>query len=941
MMAGFWLRRVRARRRFSPRSPSLIVALAVAGLLLLVAAPVSAGVATYVYFAQQLPPAETMASREIARSSKIYDRNGTILNEVVDPYGANRTTVNIQEISPYLINATIATEDGDFYRNWGVNFRGIARATYVYLTKSGSLQGGSSITQQLVKNVVIPEDERIQASFSRKIKEAILAFELTRRYSKNQILEWYLNEICYGGSACGAEAAAQSFFGKSARDLTLAEATMLAGLPQAPAYYSPREHPERAKARQAVVLEMMIKRGYITPEQAEAAKGEKLHFHEQVFPIKAPHFVFYVRRLLEERYGTEVVYRGGLKVTTSLDLNLQNKAEELIRANLAKLKENNATNTALVAIRPTTGEILTMVGSADYFDSTIDGQINMATTERQPGSAFKPFNYVTAFMKGYTPATMLLDVRTSFYDGGVPFVPENVDLKFQGPVSVRQALATSLNVPAVRTLAFSGVDNVINTAHKMGITTLTKRNTYGLALTLGGGEVKLVDLAYAYSVFANNGKMTGTPVPLEKRSPGMRDLDPVAILKIEDSRGNVLYEYKTPDEKQVIDPKFAYLITNILSDNEARATFFGADNPLRLKSRPAAAKTGTTSDWRDNWTIGYTPDLVAGVWIGNANDQPMFKSFGSTAAAPVWNAFMEYALNDAPPKPFTRPQGITEATVCIPSGLLPTPDCKDTRKEIFAGNAPTQPDNVWQKMRIDKTNGLLAMAQTPPQDVEEHVYMVLPPDAQDWVRERNVPQPPTEFSRRNSSPIAIVSPASGAFVRGRVEISGSAAGDGFRSFELAYGSGTNPGNWAPIIPSRNQPVTNGVLGSFDTTNLNGLHTLRLTVNTASGPKIFTTPITIDNTPPQVQIVYPRPNETIVADLRAPTPQGIQAKVSDNLAIDHVEFFVDGQSLGSTSASPYNGRWMMSAGTHSTYAVAYDKAGNSAQSDPVTFRVSSK
>lgn len=917
-------------------APLLVVLL----LVIVVVATLGTGLVAYAYFSKDLAPPETMATRQVSRSTRIFDRNGTLLYEVFDPKGGKRTTVPLSQISPWLIKATIATEDADFYRNPGINLRGVLRAALNLLKADGPVQGGSSITQQLAKNVLITEEERGQRSLPRKIKEFIYAYELTLRYSKDQILEWYLNEINYGNLSYGIEAAAQSYFGKAAKDLTLAESALLAGMPQAPASYSPFEHPQLAKARQSTVLDLMVRQGYITEKEAEAVRKEEHHFATQTFPIEAPHFVMYVRELLEKKFGVDAVYRGGLRVTTSLDLGLQQMAQEVAQEQVSQLVKSNANNAALVAIQPSTGEILAMLGSADYWNEKIGGQINMATAPRQPGSAFKPFNYVTAFAKGYTPATMLLDVRTSFPDGiNPPYVPDNVDNKFAGPVSVRHALATSRNIPAVKTLAFAGVQEVINTAHRMGITTLTRPNTYGLALTLGGGEVKLLDMVYAYGIFANGGNMAGVPVPEKEQRPNMRKLDPVAILKVEDSKGDVLYEFKAPLVQPVISSQLAYLITDILADNPARAPLFGVNSALRLKSRPGAVKTGTTDDWRDTWTIGYTPELVAGVWVGNADNSAMYRVFGSATAAPIWNQFMERTLEGTPPTPFKVPQGIVKATVCSISGLKPTPQCPQTRTEVFLeGTVPQKLCDVHQVFRIDKTTGKLATSATPPQNVVEQIFLVLPPEAYDWMDERNIPRPPTEYSTASVSAITITSPQPGSIVKGNITITGSAKSDNFLRYLLEFGAGLSPKQWQPLGPPKESPVMNGTLETLDASKLNGLYSLRLTVEDKNqGAKQVVVAITVDNVPPSVKVSYPPPNATLTIKPDA-NAIGIQAEASDEFGISRVELLVDGKSIGSTSVSPYNLQWQMSRGKHTIQAIARDRAGNEAKSEPITITV---
>lgn len=715
----------------------------------------------YAFIAKDLVPIESIATRDVARSTKILDRHGRLLYEIFDPQFGRRTTVPLREISPYLIQATIATEDSSFYENQGINVRGILRAVWSNLQRGEVVQGGSSITQQLAKNVFIPEEERTQLSVIRKIKEMSLSMELTRRFSKDQILEYYLNENNYGNLSYGIEAAAQSYFAKSAKDLNLAEAALLAGIPQAPSLYSPQLNPDRAKERQHAVLALMVRQEFVSEAEAEAAKAQRLEYQTATFDIRAPHFVMYVRELLAEKYGVRALYREGLKVTTTLDLDLQQLGEEVVWNQVAVTSRSiNGRNAALVAIDPRTGEILTMVGSVDYFDPSIDGQVNLAVAERQPGSSFKPYNYVTAFSKGYAPSTMVLDVPLTIRDGyNPPHEVNNVDKRYRGPVSVREALANSINIPAVRIIMNIGVETVLDTAHKMGITSLNRKGWYGPSLTLGAGEVKLLDHTYAYGVFANQGKMAGVPVLPEKQQPGHRTLDPVAILKIEDANGKVLEEFTNPQEQQIISPELAYLITDILSDRQARAPIFGTNLDLP-GLRSAAIKTGTTEDLRDFWQMGYTPELVVGVWMGNADNTKLTGGLSSTTAGPIWKNFVAGALSDKPHSSFLRPPGIVTATVCLPSGLLATAQCPRTRSDIFIrGQTPKDQDNLYTQIAIDKVTGKLASPQTPPEDVEQRTYLVLPEDAKEWAKENNVEQPPEEMSTRTRTPTPTPAPA--------------------------------------------------------------------------------------------------------------------------------------------------------------------------------------
>jgi membrane carboxypeptidase/penicillin-binding protein len=527
------------------------------------------------------------------------------------------------------------------------------------------------------------------------------------------------------------EAAAQAYFGKAVSELDLAECALLAGLPQSPAIYNPLENPQAARERQAVVLELMVKNGYIGEEEARLAGEEQIHFAAVPFPIRAPHFVMYVWGLLEKRFGLEELYRGGLEVHTTLDLDMQEVAQSIARRRLAilanrprrDLPDPNVHNAALVALDPNTGEVLAMLGSPDYFDPEIDGAVNCTLAPRQPGSSIKPITYAAAFAEGYTPATMILDVRTAFLTKeGEPYVPINYDLTFHGPVLARQALASSYNLPAVKVLDYVGLDKMTALARSLGITTFDENERFGLALTLGGGEVRLLELTAAYAAFANGG----------------HEVEPVAILRIEDNRRRILYQRKPRLSERVLDERVAYLITNILSDDLARMPAFGEGSVLKL-SRPAAVKTGTTTDWRDNWTIGYTPDLAVGVWAGNADNSPMRDVSGIAGAAPIWHDFMEEVLEARPVEEFVEPEGLTHVEVCTLSGQLPNPFCPHRRTELFiAGTEPKEICQMHQLFALDATTGQLASPDTPPERIVERVYTVLPAEAVEWGQERGM-----------------------------------------------------------------------------------------------------------------------------------------------------------------------------------------------------------
>jgi 1A family penicillin-binding protein len=653
----YFSRRLKGSRPASERH-LLVTGVSVALLVLLTLGmvfaftAVSVAAQTYSSLTRDLPSITQLATRDLFQTAQIYDRNGILLHEIYDQTGGRRTLATLKEISPWMLDATLAAEDADFYDNPGVDTRGIARAVYQQLSKSGN-SGASTITQQLVRNTLLTEDERNRQTLVRKFKEAVLAYRVNELYSKDDILEMYLNEVFYGNSSYGVTAAAESYFGKSPRDLTLAEASLLAGLPQSPSNYNPRQNFEAARERQSYVLKQMTKHGFITEAEEGAAWEQELTFVEpKQEEIKAPHWVFYVRDLIEQKYGPRLLYQGGLQVYTSLDLRLQEKLEQVARDNEANLRIRNGSNTAIVAMDPKTGEILAMVGSMDFNNAAIDGQVNVTTSLRQPGSSIKPVVYLTAFEKaGFTANTMLQDVAKCFNAGRgqPPYCPVNFDNKFRGPVPVRVALGNSLNIPAVETLERVGVPAAVEMANRLGITSLDDPNRYGLSFTLGGAEVKPLELTEAYATFANQG----------------RRVPPVAILKMVDGHDRVIEESRPTNGEQVVDPRLVYMLTSILSDNNNRLITYGPTNLLQL-SRPAAAKTGTTDNFRDTWTMGFTPNLAIGVWVGNTDGRPMREVLSSMSAGKIWHESMEEAFKvlDLPVETFQRPEGLAEVPVC-------------------------------------------------------------------------------------------------------------------------------------------------------------------------------------------------------------------------------------------------------------------------------------
>ncbi len=595
----------------------------------------------------RVPTLDSFQERKVTQSTKIYDRTGEIL--LYDVFqNIKRTVIPFEEISPKIKNATLAIEDNDFYTHHGIKPLSIVRATLVNLSGFSLSQGGSTITQQVVKNSLLSGEKRI----SRKLKEWVLALKLERMVPKEQIFSMYLNEIPYGGNIYGVEEASNTFFGKHASEVTLAEAAYLAALPKAPSFYSPYGgNRDRLEERKNLVLREMLKNKFITEGEYEEALKEKVTFHpKDDTGIKAPHFVMFVKEMLEKKYGGRVLEEGGLKVITTIDYDMQDIIEEVAGPYALQNKKNfDAENIATVVIEPKTGQILAMVGSRGYFDKEIDGNFNVATAHRQPGSSFKPFAYAEAFNKGYTPGTVVFDLETEFSTECSPdsiplrpgancYNPKNYDEKFRGPVTMRDALAQSINIPSIKTFYLAGMTDTLRLAKDMGIQSLTNIGQYGLTLVLGGGEVSLLDLVSAYGVFANDGV----------RNPY------AAILEVKDKNGNILESFQ-PRPTQVLSAETASMISSVLSDDAARAPAFGVHSPLYFAGRDVAAKTGTTNDYRDAWVVGYTPNVVVGAWAGNNDNHPMEKKIARQIIVPYWNTIMNKILKDLPDEKFEPP----------------------------------------------------------------------------------------------------------------------------------------------------------------------------------------------------------------------------------------------------------------------------------------------
>lgn len=633
---------------------------------------------TYDYLLKDLPSPQKLSQLNPPLTTKIYDRHGELLYTVFDE--EDRVLVSLDEVSPYLINATVAIEDHDFYHHLGISFVGMARALQHNLSHE-TVQGGSTITQQLVKNTLLTSER----TWQRKLREIILALAVDAMYTKQEILTNYLNEVNYGGSIYGIEQASHWYFKKPARDLNLAESAFLAGLPVAPTAYSPfGPSPELSKQRQADVLRRMVEEGYITQQQHDEALNQELAFRMNRYDIKAPHFVMYVRQLLEQKYGETAVTRGGLEVHTTLDLATQASAEAAVANELDRLGRLRVGNGAALVSDPRSGEILAMVGSRDYFDTQNDGQVNVTLRPRQPGSSIKAVTYTAAFERGYTPTTLLQDTPVAYeIAGSKPYAPRNYDGVFHGMVTAREALASSYNIPAVRLIVDLGVQTVVQKGRAMGIKSWDDSSRFGFSLTLGAGEVTMHDMATVYGTLANNGMTV--------------ELNP--LLQVKNAQGELLYQNTCTQASspcnatRTVSPLAAYEVTDVLSDNKARTPAFGPRSVLYIPDHQVAVKTGTTNSLRDNWTIGYTTDRVVVSWVGNNDNQPMSAvASGVTGASPIWRQIMDTQLAQrSSSHAFAVPGGLEKVAVCRTTGTLPCRECPQVVEEIYPqGMAPTK-----------------------------------------------------------------------------------------------------------------------------------------------------------------------------------------------------------------------------------------------------------
>jgi len=791
----------------------------------------SIGVYQYYKIAQSLPPVEELREKAAKfETTRILDRNGNVIYEIIDPNAGRRTYVPLEKISPYLIAATIATEDKEYYNHPGFDPVAVMRAFYQNYTAGDIVSGASTITQQLARMLLLDDTERYSRTYERKTREIVLAAEITRKYSKEEILEIFLNENNYGNHSYGVQAAAETYFNTSSDKLTLAQASFLAGLPQTPAVYDIYTNREATLTRHKQVLLLMYELSqeknciYVSTnlervcvnEIARAAQEiENYDFQQRDYSMIHPHWVNYIRTQLESQFDPQTIYRSGFTVHTTLDPVLQNNVQRILKNQIAGLAEKNATSGAMVIIQPSTGEILSMVGSADFYNEDISGQVNMALAPRQPGSSIKPLVYLAGFEKGWTASTLLWDVPSEFPPSGnpddprEPYKPVNYDNRFHGPVTLRSALANSYNIPAVKALEFVGIydnpetshpDGFIEFAKRIGISTLT-RDDYGMSLSLGGGDVTLLELTNTYATIANGGNQ----------------IPPVAITKIVDHLGEIVYEYKQPNPTRVIREEHTYIISSILSDNQSRTPMFGANSVLNLPFQ-VAVKTGTTNDFRDNWTIGYTPDLAVGVWVGNADYTPMVDTSGLTGAAPIWAEAMQFSVahvTNNNPSNFARPAGIVDKIICSISGTEPSEWCPNQRNEIFAFDQLPLPasEDLWKKINIDTWTGLRASAACSEFTKEEFVLNVNEKWAVKWIKDTGEgkswaenlgfdlpvlflpereckaddPKPKIIFAGLSDGQAITVNPFD---IYALVD-----ASHNYKNMKLEYGRGSDPSNW--------------------------------------------------------------------------------------------------------------------------------------------------
>ncbi len=990
MRSVAWIihRRHQRRQRSSPGTPALgglfALAIVLGGVGLALAGLAVMGLTSYLDVASAIPEDPHLPHlAENGRPSVLLDREGRhILYQIADQPGGDLTWLALDALPPAVWQATVAAEDGRFFERPGFTLPGLLEALGDALFL-GEMSLRDPVLEYLARQVILPLSQLPAEHPDRAYTDTILIMELRRRYSREELLAWFLNTALYGNGAYGIDAAARLYLGKSATDLTPGEAALLAGIPDQP-LANPFDLPDAAFERQKSVLESMTAYGFLSPEEAQAA-AVRLEVIRPLAPtdVVAPHYALAARRqaeliLNDAGYdGTRLVAEGGLRITTALDLDLQYQVECALRTHVTRLSgadpafvyataigtpctaaaylppfrpedvglAHGLTNGAAVVIDTVSGEVLAYVGSVDYWNQELGGAVDSASRAYEPGSMLRPYIYLTALSQGYTTATMTLDVPLA--SSGAPGLGEvtNRDGAYAGPISLREALIRDATPPAVQVINLVGAANVVRTAHSMGLMTLRESpSVYDARLAVSGGEVSLLDLTYSFSVLANGGHMVGTRIPVELEAPGFRALDPVMVLQIADADGNLLWAYE-PQQRDTLDPALAYLMNHMLGDRGLRVRVFGASNVFDV-GRPAGVYAGLAADGRDLWTVGYTPQRSVGVWLGNVDRSPTVGLDTRNGPAPVWHAILRYAVerDGLPVADWSRPPTIVEQQVCAVSGLLPTEYCPVVTEVFAQGTQPTRRDTYYQRIEVNRQNGRRATASTPRDLVEQRVYFNYPPEAQAWAVARGIPQPPEEYDVVGLppmlGPVAILEPDPLAYVRGVVEVRGNATLPNFEYYQLAYGAGLNPTEWTQIGERVYVPARGALLGRWDANGLEGLYSLRLTVvATDQTVQESVIQVTVDSTPPQVSLTTPQNGAEIrVSGLNPVLELGVA--YSDNVDVTQVVYYFDGEPVATASEAPFGASMVLNAlGTHSVWAEAFDAAGNSALSERVTFTVS--
>jgi membrane peptidoglycan carboxypeptidase len=906
----------------------------------------------YTNLTQGLPSLEALPTLlqppdgALLQPTLILDRSGQhVLARLENPLAANKqyllytpgiSNTNLAILSSSLISATLAADDPTFWTNWGFSYSGVRQDAH------------NTLAQKLVNSLLLWNETPGQR---RALRERLLAMQITSRFGREKVLEWYLNSAYYGHLAYGADAAARVYFGKPGARLSLAEAAVLAAVADTPSL-NPLDAPEAALERGRAVIQKMADLGFIPHKTAERALQEKVAFQapSQVSEQPLEAFANLVLEQLASQIPLQRLERGGLRIITTLDEDIQKQATCAVRVQLERLGSNpeeaaggncpaalllptlpgadysnlSALQANVVILDPASGQILALVSASNA--SPVPNHLSA----RPPGSLLTPFIYLTGFTRGMSPATLLWDIPSERPDTGVA----NPDGQYHGPLRLRTALANDYLVPAMHVLAQLGADSVWRTAEQMGLTSLAAvSGDTANRLPLQGGSVSLLETTQAFGVFANQGVLVG-------RSTGVADsapLLPQIVLKVMDPAGRQWLNWETPQTRPVISPQLAYLMTNVLSDEAARWPSLGHPNALEV-GRPAAAKLGRTTSEQDAWAVGYTPQLAVGVWLGNPQipgETTNPAKVPTAGAAALWHAILQYASRDLPPQGWAQPPGVTSMDVCDPSGLLPTSDCPNVVSEVFlAGNEPTQPDNLYRSVEIDRETGQLATIFTPRDLVERKVFMTVPPEAQQWARDAGLPVAPENYDVIASSAPAnanvhLDSPAMFAYLRGVVPVTGTASGPGFNFYRVQVGAGLNPQQWLQLGEDSSTPVEQGKLATWDTSSLSGLYTLQLLV-VRQDQRVESTvlPVTIDNQPPQVAIQYPADGQTLT--LPASGTITFQIQANDDLALDTLQVYVDQRQVANLTQAPFAIPWQASPGQHTIRAVATDKAGNSSE-----------